>query len=135
MRFLTLLMLLIACTQTALACQELIWSPEEYAQNSNRVYIGLVESISLLKTDKLIDIRTYKYSKRIAGDIDVTLKVLKSLKGDVMGELKIPLNWCRGGQYELGDLVVAYKFGEYWHVKNTKSAIDKTTKALTRPSN
>ena len=134
MKYLILFTLIISFAKSALACQELIWSPSEYALNSTRVYISYVSSISIPTADKPIDINTYVNSIRIIGDIKVSIKILKSLKGEEIDMIQIPLNWCRGGQYDLGDLVAVYKLGDFWHVKNTKSAITQTIKALTRHS-
>lgn len=135
MRPALLSILLFIFSQYGQACQELIWSSEEYAHNSNLVYIGLITSMKLPETDEPIDINSYFNSRRLSGDVEVNLKVVQTLKGENVKAMQIPLNWCRGGQYELGDLVVAYKFGGQWHVKSTKLAINQSIKALTRPAN
>lgn len=135
MKHLIFSILMLVYSQATLACRELNWSPAEYAYKSEEVYIALVQSVSLNKqvSEKEINIEKYRNSIRAHGDINVTLKVVESLKGEELKELKISLNWCRGGQYELGDLVVAYKFGKYWHVKNTKPAIVQAINALKPP--
>lgn len=136
---LRLIVLFLAFPQAALACQEPIWSPEEYAHNSKSVYIGLVQSMSIPESNEYINIEKIERDKyvnlfRALGDVNVVLKVLESLKGETKKRLIFLLNWCGGGQYELGDLVVAYNLGESWHVKKTRAAIKATTKALTSNS-
>lgn len=129
MRVLGFILIMLLQIQNSQACQELIWSPSEYANKSSLVYVGLVKTMSLDEPTTQIDLKTYVNSKRIEGSINVTLKVLKSLKGESVDNLEIPLHWCGGGQYELGDLVVAYKLRENWHVKSSSLAIEQSIKA------
>lgn len=131
MKLTSFALILILISHSAFACQELIWTPEQYTTNSKSVYIGLVQSISLPESNEIIKIEKYINLTRVSGHVNVTLKVLESLKGADQDTLNVSLNWCGGGQYELGDLVVAYNLGEHWHVKNSKPAIMTSIKALT----
>lgn len=127
----TLISLLFFFSHNSEACRQLNWSVDEYAVNSNLVYVGLVHSISIPKPEKSIDLDTYRNTFHRSGDTEVALKIIKTLKGKDEDNLSISLNSCRGGQYELGDIVVAYKLGKLWHVKNTKEEVNQSIKALT----
>ena len=134
MKRLALTILILYFANPVFSCQELIWSPAEYAINSKQVYIGLVTVIAIPEPGKPVDINTYVNSKRFMSDINVSIKIIKTLKGNKIDTIQIPLNWCGGGEYELGDLVAVYNLGEFWHVKNAKPAINQTIKALATPS-
>lgn len=131
MRSSILFSLLLLFSQNSEACRLLNWSAEEYSLNSNLVYVGLVNAVQMPESKVPIDINTYVNSTLTLDDTDVVLKVIKSLKGKKEKFLKISLNWCRGGDYKLGDIVVAYKQGDLWHVKNTKPEIQQSIRTLT----
>ncbi|WKD50243.1 hypothetical protein [Microbulbifer spongiae] len=125
----TLLLILIA--QSVLACQELNWTPEQWAENSKEVYIGRVSSISIPELDnRVLSKEQESYLVRGAERI-IRIKVYETLKGSQENLVQVKLGWCRGGEAGLGKMVVLYGLGKEWHVKQASDAIAKTRAVLT----
>lgn len=113
------------------ACQELIWTTVERAEKSEEVYIGRVTSISIPELEtRLLPKAQEGYLIRGADKI-IRVKIYKKLKGDRTNIVEVKLGWCRGGQADLGSMVVLFRLGEEWQVKQSNSDIAKVRQALT----
>jgi hypothetical protein len=113
-----LLALLCLClSPNALGCRVVQWSAEEWAKNADRVYQGVVTSISMPVLDNKIVATDRLVLYRATADRLIRVKVYETLKGRKEEVLEVRLAWCGGGNAELGAMVVLYGLGEKWHAR------------------
>ncbi|GAA5445474.1 hypothetical protein Misp06_03677 [Microbulbifer sp. NBRC 101763] len=126
-----LTLILAFFAQDALTCQELNWTPEQWAENAKEVHIGRVSSISIPELEhRVLSKEQEDYLVRGAERV-IRIKVYETLKGSQENLVQVKLGWCRGGKADLGEMVVLYSLGKKWHAKQATSAIAKTRAALT----
>lgn len=111
------IVLCLCLSQSAWGCREVNWSIEEWTENADTIYRGFVTSISIPSLEKEIieQEKIIFYSSRV--DKIIRIKVYETLKGKKEEILEVPLEWCGGGNVELGKMVVLYGLGEKWHAK------------------
>ncbi|WP_444931494.1 hypothetical protein ACJJIF_06875 [Microbulbifer sp. SSSA002] len=124
-------LILVFIAQAALACQELNWTPEQWAENAKEVYIGRVSSISIPELEHRVLSKEQEGFLVRGAERVIRMKVYETLKGSQENLVQIKLGWCRGGKANLGEMVVLYSLGKEWHVKQASSAIAKTRATLT----
>lgn len=129
------LIVVLLWSQYSYACRELDWSPSEWAENSNAVYIGKIVRISSVQeaarpkpdpTAAAIDANMK--------DRALSIRVIETLKGKPMENLDINISWCGGGSGSVADEVVTFQLGKKWHIKSSGAAITETKAALTNHS-
>lgn len=66
---------------------------------------------------------------------EVSFVVYETLKGQPQNGVSVSLNWCGGGDVNIGYTGVLYGLAKEWHIELGSKSILATKKALTNVSN